>query len=324
MPTDRVAFVLVPGFSLLALSAGVEPLRVANAVRGERLFEWVLVSETPGPVVSSSHVPMHAEPLSAAVDTTIVAVCGGNRSHLGDAPLLKPWLRAAGRRGAMVGAFSDASYLVAAAGLYEDVPSTIHWHCLDSYRERFPWLDIRATLFELHERRFSSAGGTASLDLMLTLLQIRHGSDLATAVASTFIHEQIRAAGSGQLSGYFLLQHHSRQLAEAVRLMEHHVETPLPVAEIAERVGASPRQLDRLFQRHLQVSPSHYYRRLRVDRARHLLVQTSLPVVEIAAATGFCSSAHLARCFRDYHRVSPLDYRQSLSAQQPAVSAVSG
>jgi len=310
--TDRVAFVLVPGFSLLALSAGIEALRAANVVRGERLFDWVLVAAEPGQIASSSALPMHALGLSDAEGCAVIAVCGGNRSHVPQPPQLTRWLREQARAGALVGAFSDGSYVVAEAGLYDQAPSTIHWHCIDSYRERFPMLEVRATLFELHGRRFSCAGGTASLDLMLTVLRQRHGADLAAAVAGTFMHDQIREADRLQRHSWVRMQAHSQPLAEAMRCMEARIDVPFTIAELAAMAEVSPRQLDRLFRRYLDAAPAVYYRQLRLDRARHLLIQTNLPVLEVAAATGFSSSAHLARGFRDRFGASPQAYRRML------------
>ncbi len=312
---ELFAFVLVPRFSLLALSSAVEALRAANVAAGHDLYRWRLVSEHAGAVASSSGLTMDARGLDAAENAGVVALCGGERSHDYAPPNLLRWLRHQAKQGRMMGALSDGSFPAAAAGLFDAVPSTIHWHCLEAYRERHPRLDIRASVFELSASRFSCAGGTSALDLMLTLIQRRHGQQLAATVAETYIHDRIREAGSTQrLSAHFELLRHSRPLASAVRLMEQHVDDPLPIHAIAARLNLSVRQLDRLFRRHLQRAPAAYYRSLRVDRARRLLVQTGLQVETIAAATGFSSSAHLARCFRELHGTSPRRYRQQALA----------
>ncbi len=315
MQTDHVVFVLIPRFSLLALSASVEALRAANAVSGHPLYRWSLVAAAPGPVTSSSGLALEAESLETAGAATVVAVCGGERSHTYADPDLRSWLRRIAASGALVGALSDGSYVVADSGLFDGVRSTIHWHCLDSYRERFPRLDIRASVFELDRRRFSCAGGTSALDLMLTLVQQHHGEDLAAAVADNYIHDHIREAGSTQVSAVLQLRRRSGRLADAARLMTAHLENPLPIAEIARRLDISGRHLDRLFRRHLETAPGRYYRGLRLERARHLLIQTGLPIAEIAAATGFASSAHLARCFRQAHGCSPRTHRLASRAR---------
>lgn len=305
------AFVLVPRFSLLALSSAVEALRAANVAANQPLYRWLLVSADPGPVESSSGLVMEAADLVSATQADVIAVCGGERSHdYGPGELLH-WLGRQAARGCQMGALSDGSFVAAAAGLFDEAPSTIHWHCLDTYRERHPALDIRASVFELDHRRFSCAGGTAALDLMLTMIQKQHGQSLAATVADTYIHDRIREAGSTQrISSYFELLRHSRPLAEAVRLMETHVESPLRVGTIATRLNLSLRQLDRLFQRRLGTAPSVHYRNLRLARGRRLLLQSNLQVDALATATGFSSSAHFARCFRAVYGVSPRDCRR--------------
>lgn len=315
----RFGLLLVPRFSLLALSCAVEAMRAANVVSGHRLYDWELLSADGKGVEASSGLTLATRALTSGGGChTHVAVCGGERSHDWRRPGLNAWLRRQAAGGATVGALSDASFVVAGAGLYERVRSTIHWHCLDAYRERFPALDIRPSVFELERQRFSCAGGTAALDLFLTLVRRQHGSALATAVADNYLHERIRGSDSPQrLSSYFDLVGRSRPVAEAVREMEQALEAPLPIHRIAERVGQSPRQLDRLFRRHLRRPPASHYRMLRLARAARLLRQTTLSVGEIAAATGFSSSAHLARHFRGLYESSPSQYRRADIDRQP-------
>lgn len=310
-PATRFGLVLVPRFSLLALSCAVEAMRAANVVSGRALYTWDLLSDTGGAVEASSGLALATRAIGTEAPSHI-AVCGGERSHLWESRRLNAWLRRQAASGATVGALSDGSFIAAAAGLFERVRSTIHWHCLDAYRERFPHLRVRPSVFELENGRFSCAGGTAALDLFLTLIQQQHGAALAAAVADNYLHERIRGSDSTQrLSGYYHLLGRSRPLAEAVREMEGALESPLSIAGVAHRVGQSPRQLDRLFRRHLQHAPAAYYRALRLDRAARLLRQTALSVGEIAAATGFASSAHLARHFRGRYGASPGNYRRS-------------
>ncbi|MCS4505985.1 GlxA family transcriptional regulator [Arhodomonas aquaeolei] len=313
----RFAFVLVPRFSLLALSSAVDALRAANVVSGQTLYEWVTVTPGGGEVEASSGLALRATALEDAGPVTHVAVCGGERSHDWAPEGVRRWLRRRAHEGASVGALSDGSFVVAEAGLFDDVRSTIHWKCLDAYRERYPALDIRASVFELRERRFSCAGGTSALDLLLTMVQRQHGMDLASAVADNYIHDRIRDSESSQrLSAFYHLVGRSPVLARAVKLMEEQVESPMAIAAVAERVGLSVRQLSRLFRRHLSMTPAQYYHTVRIAHARRLLVQTALSVSEVSAATGFCSAAHFARCFREHHGSSPRNYRHHQAAVQ--------
>ena len=310
----RFAFVLVPRFSLLALSSALDTLRAANTVSGDALYDWIMVSPGGGEVEASSGLTLRTVALEKVGDASHVVVCGGERSHDWQPDGLHHWLRRRAHDGVSVGALSDGSFVVAEAGLFDGVRSTIHWKCLDAYRERFPGLDIRASVFELQRHRFSCAGGTSALDLFLTMVQGQYGADLAAAVADNYIHDRIRDSESSQrLSAFYHLLGQSPALAQAVKLMEEHVESPLAIAAIADRVGLSVRHINRLFHRHLSETPSHYYQLLRLAHARRLLVQTALSVSEVSVATGFSSAAHFARCFRKIHESSPLAYRRRQS-----------
>ncbi|HYW77118.1 MAG TPA: GlxA family transcriptional regulator [Gammaproteobacteria bacterium] len=307
------AFVLVPRFSMLALSCAIDALRAANVVGGRTLYRWELATPGGGTVEASSGVTLGAKALEETDVASAVAVCGGAHSHDWLPPGLARWLKAQSRNGALVGALSDGSFVLAESGLFQGVRSTIHWLCLDAYRERFPQLDIRASVFEIDRHRFSCAGGTAALDMFLTLIQRQHGDELAVAVADNYIHDRIRSPDYAQhLSAYYHLVRRSPALAAAVREMEAHIEDPSPISVLARKVGISQRQLARLFERYLSRSASDHYMALRLAHARRLLAQTTMPVSAVAMATGFASAAHLATRFRKSHGVSPLQYRQSV------------
>ena len=163
----RVEFALVPGFSLLALSCAVDALRAANLVLGRTAYEWRLSADLGDPpagesVPSSSHIRLPAEPLGARCASggasDLIAVVGGERSHDYESQALAGALARAAGRGARIGSISDGAFPVAAAGLFDGYRSTIHWKCLDGYRERFPELDIRTSIFEIDRNRFSCAG----------------------------------------------------------------------------------------------------------------------------------------------------------------------
>ena len=236
---------------------------------------------------------------------------GGERSHDYDSPPLAAALGRAAGRGARIGSISDGAFPVAAAGLFDGYRSTIHWKCLDAYRERFPGLDIRTSIFEIDRNRFSCAGGTTSLDLMLTFVMEAHGAETAALVAENYVHDRIReSAQEQQVTAAIRMAGRKRHLAEAILIMERHLEDPLPVGHIADSVGLSVRQLARLFRDHLRRPPGRFYLDLRIDRAASLLRQTGLSVSEIAVGCGFQSASHLGRHLKRRHGTTPGQWRR--------------
>jgi len=308
------AFVLIPRFTMLSLSCALDGLRSANVDCKPGSYSWQLVSADESPVVSSSEVPLSVVPLREAQRPDVVVICGGERSHEYFNVALTNWLHAKAKTNIPIGSVSDGAFVAAQAGLFNGHRSTIHWKCLDAYAERFPNLDIHSSLIEIDRNRFSCAGGTPCLDLMLHFILHDLGSDAVAKIANNYFHDTIRDDRQTQhLASAFRFAGHSQPLTQALLLMESNLEHPMQITEIAQQLKISHRQLDRLFQKFLQTSPAQYFRSLRLARAAGLLSQTGLNISEIAFGCGFQSSSHLGRYFRQQYGVTPGTYRKSLT-----------
>ncbi|MEL7429352.1 MAG: helix-turn-helix domain-containing protein, partial [Pseudomonadota bacterium] len=187
------------------------------------------------------------------------------------------------------------------------------------YRERFPALDIKTSMIEISKNRFSCAGGTSSLDLMLHFIREDHGDELVSLIAQNFFHDTIRDGTREQhLIKAFRIAATNPAVSQAILLMENHLEHPLSIEAIAGDISISRRQLDRLFHDNMGCSPKEYYGRLRLARAAALLHQTSLSVGEISLACGFQSASHLSRNFSGQFGETPGSYRRRRNARQEA------
>ncbi len=307
----RFTFVLIPRFSLLAVSCALDALRAANIGTEDDTYEWQLAGVDGGTVPSSCGVPLPVMPLGELQNSNVIAVCGGDSSHNYESTELTRWLRAQAQRDISIGAISDGSFVAAAAGLFYGHRSTIHWKCQDAYRSRYPDLDIRASILEFDRRRFSCAGGTASLDLALHFIREDLGDDAMIKITDNYFHDTVRDNNQGQhMAEAYRHANRSRVLADALAIMTANLDRNLSIAEISDRVGTSHRSLDRLFRKHLDATPGQHFRNLRLSRASALLVQTSLPVSEIALSCGFATASHLGRYFRDAYTMTPKQYRQ--------------
>lgn len=308
----RYSFVLLPRFSLVSLACAVDALRGANQVLHEPGYMWRCVSAEGGTVTSSSGLTTETEPLTRDFgQREVVVLCGGDSSHRYHNAKLNGWLHDHVKVGSQIGSISDGAFVAAAAGLFDHVSSTIHWKCLDAYRERFPELDIKPSIMEISVNRFSCAGGTSSLDLMLHFIQQEHGREVTSQVAENYFHDTIRDSAREQhLTNAFRMGSRNPVLAEALHLMENHLEARLTIANIAGLLGISRRQLDRIFKRELQRTPQEFYRFLRLTRAAGLLLQTSMSISEIALACGFQSASHLGQYFKPQYGDTPGRYRQ--------------
>lgn len=309
---EPVGFLLVPRFSMMAFFSAVEPLRIANRLAGRQLYCWTLISEDGQPVTASNDMTLLVDcGLADAPSLPTLAVCAGFEPERDLSRRLSQWLHRQASAGCLLGGIDTGPLLLAEIGLLDGHRLTLHWESLPAFRERFPTLDAVESLFEIDARRFTCAGGAAAMDMALSMIAQRHGQALAEDVSEQLIHARLRSRQDHQrLSLAKRLGTHRRPLVDAVALMESHLEQPLPITELAEHIGLSLRQLQRLFLGELGKRPRDYYLELRLDRARHLLEETDLDVLSVGLACGFNSSSSFSRAYRQQHGHSPSSTRR--------------
>lgn len=315
---DHISLFLIPNFSMIAFTSVVEPMRLANMISGKTLYKWEILSRDGEPVPGSNGIEIAANIAATDVERPQnVIVCSGIDAHIYQDALTFGWLRRWAREGSHVGAICTGSHILAHAGLLNGYRCTIHWANLDSFVEEFPDIDVRAELYEVDRDRFTCAGGIAALDMILNEITRKHGPDLAAAVSEQFMHERIREGHDDQrlpLQARLRVSH--PKLIKAIAEMERNTEEALSRDEIARRVGLSRRQLERLFRRYLSTSPARYYLKLRLNRARTLLTQTTMPVTEVAFASGFTSASHFSKCYRDMFGRTPRAERRGMDIDE--------
>jgi len=296
----------------MAFTAAIDQLRMANRLSGKSLYEWVVLGETEAQVWGSNELCVPSVPMRQSGKLDAVFVCGGVNIETKVTKSVTTWLREQSRRQIPIGAICTGTYILAEAGLLKDYRCTIHWENMIGLRERFPELVISPDLFEIDRDRYTCGGGSAAMDMLVYLIARRHGWELATDVAEEFLVERIRGRNDRQrLPLRLQLGASQPKLAEAVAFMEANIEELISLDEIASHVGLSRRQLERLFQKYLHCVPTRYYMRLRLMRARQLLLQTGMPIVDIAFASGFVSTPHFSKCYREFFGIPPRDERKA-------------
>lgn len=304
---QKIGLILIPRFSLISFTSMVEAMRLANRMSGQELYRWRFLSADGRPVQSSSGLTVEADAeINAANDIDCAVVCGGIDIQRFDDRQVVSWLRRMGRRGIDIGALCTGSHILANAGLLDGHRCTIHWENLAGFLEDFPDVEVTAELFEIDRNRFTCSGGTAAIDLMLNVITRQHGHELAAAVADQLMHERIRDEHDHQrmsLPARLGVRH--PKLLSVIELMEQNLEEPMTRAELAVRAGLSTRQLERLFRKYLSRSPARYYLELRLHKARLLLLQTNMSVIDVALACGFVSASHFSKCYRDFFGRTP-------------------
>ncbi len=317
-PKRTFVFFLVPKFTILPFAGAIDALRIANRMLGYKGYEWRLASSDGEPVVSSSGLEIAADTSLADERRNLVGekrpgmvvVCSGTDVEHYSNKTLYAWLREAHNRSVKVGSMCTGAYVLAQAGLLNGKRCTIHWENLPGFQEKYPQTEVYADLYEVDRNIYTCAGGTASLDMMLHLMDQDFGEALVNRVCEQALTDRVRNQNDRQrLPLRARLGVQNSKVLSIIELMEANLAEPLSLLEIAGYAGLSRRQIERLFRQEMGRSPARYYLEIRLDRARHLLAQSTLPVVEVAVACGFVSASHFSKCYREVYNRSPQQER---------------
>lgn len=313
-----IVFFLVPDFTMIAFATALEPLRSANRLLGHEAYRWRLASVDGKPVRASNGVEVAVQSsldeerrkMGGQERPSMVILCSGlnveeyrNKSVFG-------WLREEYNRGVALGGLCTGAHLLAAAGLLANKRCAIHWENLPGFAEAFPKANVFADLFEVDSNIYTCAGGTAAMDMALRLIGEDFDDNLVNRICEQMLTDRVRSPSDRQrLPLRARLGVQNSKVLTIIELMEANLAEPLSLVEIADGVGLSRRQIERLFRQEMGRSPARYYLEIRLDRARHLLIQSSLPVVEVAVACGFVSASHFSKCYRELYARSPQQER---------------
>jgi len=320
--TQTIGFVLLDNFTLISLASAMEPLRMANQLSGQELYHWLTLTFDGRSTYASDTLRFIPDSgFDTAPELDMVIVCGGvnvqnsiRREHIA-------WLQA--RRHACLGAVCTGSWALAQAGLLDGYECSVHWEYLSAMQEAFPQALVNTRLFSIDRNRCTTSGGAAPLDMMLALIGQTHGHALVAGISEMFVCDRVRNAQDHQrVPIRHMLGSQQPKLQEIVALMEANLEEPIMLDDLAGYVGISRRQLERLFQKYLNCSPSRYYMKLRLMRARQLLKQTPMSILEVAMICGFVSTAHFSKCYRDYFTIAPRDDRAVPAAYPESTTAL--
>ena len=314
----RFVFVLMENFTLLSFSSALDALRIANRMSGKTLYEWTFIGENEEVVSCSAGTQFKLDNslIELHRDDTVL-LCGGTFIQEATTKKLIGWLRREARRGLTIGGLCTAAYPMAKAGLLDEKKATIHWENQDSFAEEFLEVELTKTVFVCDGNRYTTAGGTSSIDLLLKIIADEHGEELANAVADQMIYSSIRTDQDTQrLSVPTRIGVRHPKLSKVIQMMEINIEEPISPSILAKDVGMSTRQLERLFRRYLDRSPKRYYMELRLQKARNLLMQTDMSVINVALACGFASPSHFSKCYRAHYDTTPYRERGSHAAKR--------
>lgn len=317
--TEKIGILLIDGYPIIPFSCVVDSLRAANRLSNRLLFEWEYYAKDSNPVAASCGIVVPTRPLSKATNLETLVIVAPNTAQNFDNSNTFRQLKALDRQKVNLGSASSGSFVLARAGLLDNCRCTIHWENIPVFKELYPQLDVAFTLYEINNRRFTCSGGTAALDMMLKLIENQHGRKLAQGISQQFQHDRIRTEiDSQQMADRIDLAMTAPKLIDVINLMESNIEVPLSLPGIAKLCNLSLRQIERLFHKYRDVTPSQYYLSLRLIYAKQLLLNTNRSVIDISIASGFETQSYFTACYRKLYGSSPRSHRSLVATQRQA------
>jgi transcriptional regulator GlxA family with amidase domain len=317
-PRLSVGFILARRFTLCAFANFVDVLRLA-ADEGDRsrkiLCDWTVLSDVMSPVTSSCGVAVQPhERLGDPAKFNYVVVVGG---LIDEIPNLSPEYsrylkRAAELKVPLVGVCTGA-FILHRAGLMDGYRCCVSWFHHVDFLEQFDGLKpVSDQIFIVDRDRLTCSGGASSAHLAAFLVERHVGRAQATKSLHIMIIDEAELAEKPQPGIPLDLDTDDPLVKKALILMQQSIDAPRPIGELAERLGANKRQIERRFQARIGISPTLAYKLIRLEHAEFLLRHSDRSVTSIAIESGFCDSSHFIRAFRERRGQTPAAFRSAL------------
>ncbi|MFP7674853.1 GlxA family transcriptional regulator [Marivita sp. S0852] len=315
--TKKIGFLLFPGFPMACLTSVIEPLRAANEISDSTAFEWTLAAETQTTVQSSAGIPFEPQTTLATLTPPDVLLLLSAPSVTFSSSGTSAHLRRLGRHGCVLGAISGGVFPLVRSGAVSGETLSVHWCYEAAFAAEFP--DIRRSdqVIEASNRCVSASGAAAAFDLALSFIDDALGADIATEVACWFQHPMMRKVGVKQSVPVHLTETIKTDLSpivsQAIEVFAADLSCPVAIGDIAAQLDISPRHLERSFKQATGQNPTQYFRYLRMQAARQIVMYTNDAIPDVAAAVGYASARHFTRHYRDEYGLSPQEDRKRIN-----------
>lgn len=316
----KIAFYVSDQFSLFGYAVASEMFRFANESLGDTLYSTDIVSKSRQEVTSSNGtVVIPAACFEAIRDADAIVLCSQSRSEPDTIPPgLLTWLRNHHRHGRPICALASGTWTLAASGLLDGLQCCAHWSEIRALRQAFPDVDFTTRAFVTSRRIWTCSGGDSVTDMILDFLSARHDLAMAARVRRRILLKPAQLQGDQR---DILIERHTSDSEiigeQLLDLIENTIEKPLSIRDLSDRLSLPQRSLHRICARLFGRSPQAVYRTARLSHARTLLVNTMLPVNDIALQCGFRTQAHFATAFRSEFHSTPGSFRKQSRAAKP-------
>jgi len=295
----------------------IEPLRASNEISDTKSFEWKLFSENADKVEASANVAFETDGKIEEIEKldALILLSPPNADFINSRSV--GVIRRLERHGCTIGAVSGGVFLLAKAKVRPNIRYSVHWCYAAAFTNQFPNNISSEQVIETDRNIMTASGAAAAFDLALLLIRSKLGSSIAAEVACWFQHpimrnqdvKQVRPS-LNELEG---LEEMPELARKAIALVNQKIKYPLQVNDIANEIGITSRHLSRIFKEATGESPRQYFRKLRVNAARQMILYTNEKIGEIALSVGFSSASILRSHYIDLFSLSPEEERKKIN-----------
>ncbi|MGB7318958.1 MAG: helix-turn-helix domain-containing protein [Planktotalea sp.] len=302
------------GFCEYEASAIAHTLKCANDILSERRFTWRYVSHSAGLVTGECGMILRAEPALDNHDLSDAMIVVGGKSGTGAKWLAR--LRQMQRLGRPAALLSSAASAYIRQARLQDGPVTTHWRDCVGLHEDGRFSNVTNHLSEMAGGVITAAGSGSSEELVIGLIAEQLGASNVAELGNRLILPLIRKSHAEQPND---LSHspalHDARVKAAMEAMQASLDTPLHIAELAKAIGMSTRHLERMFKDVFDETPARFYKRLRTNRARAMIEETQMSIIEIAVANGFGTSSSLSEAIKKEYGMTATQLRARRQSQ---------
>ena len=318
-PALKVGILVTPDFTLSPLAVFTDCLRHAadEADFGRQIYcQWTLLSHTWEPIPSSCGY--RVEPLALFCDPAAfdyIAVVGGPiHSKKGIPGELLEYLQLAHSKGVKLIGLCTGSFVLAEAGLLDGKRCAVHFSLEQVLQQRYPKVrPIEGLPLVRDGDVLTCPGGIAAVEAAREIV-LRH---CGLSRARKAIQYLVANTEQLKLSTVHLhpleemaLNCTDRRIVQAVTIMRERIYEHLSISSLARLIGATEKQLTKAFVQNLKVSPTAFWRELRLDHTHWLVQNTDRSVAQIAYECGFSDSTHFCKSFKQRFSISPAKLRK--------------
>ena len=302
---------------MACLTSMIEPLRASNEISDTKSFEWKLFSENADKVEASANVAFETDGKIEEIGKldALILLSPPNADFINSRSV--GLIRRLERHGCTTGAVSGGVFLLAKAKVRPNIRYSVHWCYAAAFTNQIPNNISSEQVIETDRNIMTASGAAAAFDLALLLIRARLGSSVAAEVACWFQHPIMRNQDVKQvipsLNELEGLEEMPELARKAISLVNQKINYPLQVSNIADEIGITSRHLSRIFKEATGESPRQYFRKLRVNAARQMILYTNEKIGEIALSVGFSSASILRSHYIDLFSLSPEEERKKIN-----------